>query len=163
MPGLLPSALRLLAALGLLASTTGCSRSGLASASIAASSRVVDIGPEPADLRRVLEREAGRARTLGLRPFVEVSASWCKPCEKLRASLGDPRMVDAFRGTYLIRLDLDDWESRLHEAGLKAPGVPIFFELEDDGRPTGRRIDGGAWDEDTVENMAPPLARFFRD
>jgi len=36
------------------------------------------------------------------------------------------------------------------------------YELDEHGQVTGRRIDGGAWNEDTVDNMAPVLSRFLR-
>jgi hypothetical protein len=39
--------------------------------------------------------------------------------------------------------------------------VPAFVALDPAGRPTGRVIDGRAWKEDSVANMAPPLERFF--
>jgi hypothetical protein len=41
-------------------------------------------------------------------------------------------------------------------------GVPTFFELNDEGRSTGRTITGAAWGADVPENMAPVLQGFFR-
>jgi hypothetical protein len=71
-------------------------------------------------------------------------------------------MVDAFQGTYIIRLDLDEWKGRLSDSGFLVPGVPMFFELGADGRQTGRILTGAAWGEDIPENMAPPLGEFFQ-
>ena len=73
----------------------------------------------------------------------------------------DPRMVDAFAGTYLITLDADEWSGKLHPMGLDSSSIPVFFELDDKGKATGRKIDGGAWAENIPVNMAPPLKAFF--
>jgi hypothetical protein len=41
------------------------------------------------------------------------------------------------------------------------PGIPAFYELGEDGKPTGRMITGAAWGEDIPENIAPPMKAFF--
>jgi hypothetical protein len=101
---------------------------------------IVSLKPAQGELGPLLAAEAKKARAEGRKPFAEIGAGWCSPCKKLEASLSDPRMVDA---------------------GLKTGAIPVFFELGDDGRPTGRKIDGGAWEEDIPANMAPPLKKFF--
>ena len=113
-------------------------------------------------LESILKTEVEKAKEQGRHPYVEFYADWCPPCIALRKSLSDERMVDAFSGTYIIQLDLDEWENELPEAGFDVPGIPIFFELDQDGKPTGRTISGGAWGEDILENMAPPLKEFFQ-
>ena len=40
-------------------------------------------------------------------------------------------------------------------------GKKVFYEVGDDGKPTGRKIDGGAWGDNIPANMAPPLDKFF--
>jgi hypothetical protein len=124
---------------------------------------VVRLGaPADSQLNALLAEQARRARAAGRRPFVEFEAAWCGPCQSLKRSLGNGRMVEAFAGTYIVRVDLDSWQAHLAGTGFDVPSIPAFFELGDDGRPTGRRIDGGAWGEDIPENMAPPLKAFFR-
>ncbi|HSR48701.1 MAG TPA: thioredoxin domain-containing protein [Anaerolineales bacterium] len=118
--------------------------------------------PSQGDLPALLAAHAQRAAELNRKPFVEFSADWCPPCLRLAESLGDPRMVEAFRGVYLIRLDFDEWKSRLGSTGFIVLGVPTFFELGPDGRSTGRTITGAAWGADIPENMAPVLQGFFR-
>lgn len=71
-------------------------------------------------------------------------------------------MVEAFRGIYLIRLDFDEWQDQLSDSGFHVPGIPVFFELDLEGQPTGRAISGAAWGEDIPANMAPPLSEFFQ-
>jgi thiol:disulfide interchange protein len=123
---------------------------------------LVELHPSQGELSALLAAQATRATELGRRPFVEFSADWCPPCVALANSLSDQRMIEAFRGTYIVRLDLDEWQGRLSDSGFRVPGVPMFFELGGDGRPTGKILTGAAWNEDIPENMAPPLGEFFR-
>jgi thiol-disulfide isomerase/thioredoxin len=122
---------------------------------------IADPHPSEGDLAGVLAAHAGRAGELGLHPFVEFSATWCPSCVALAESLDDPRMVDAFHGIYLIRLDYDEWERSLPGTDFRVVGVPTFYEVDASGLPTGRMLTGAAWGEDIVENMAPVLKDFF--
>ena len=122
---------------------------------------VVQLEYSDTSLGDLLKAEVQKAKVEGRRPYVEFYADWCPPCNALRKHLGDERMVDAFTGTYIIQLDLDEWEKELSGAGFSVPGIPMFFEVDAAGRPTGRMISGGAWGEDIPENMAPPLKEFF--
>jgi hypothetical protein len=70
-------------------------------------------------------------------------------------------MIEAFRGTYIIRLDIDEWINDLPGSGFRVIGVPTFFEVDGSGTPTGRILTGAAWGEDIPENMAPCLQDFF--
>jgi hypothetical protein len=72
-------------------------------------------------------------------------------------------MIEAFRGIYLIRLDIDEWERSLPGSGFRVFGVPTFFEVDEKGLPTGRTLTGAAWGRDIVENMAPVLKQFFAE
>jgi hypothetical protein len=112
----------------------------------------------PAD---IFAAAAVTAAARGLKPFVYATAKWCAPCEKLNASIDDPRMKDAFKGTYVVKLDIDAFDERtLTAMGVRVRAVPSFFELGADGTPTGRSLIGD-WGPDVPENMAPPLKRFF--
>jgi hypothetical protein len=122
---------------------------------------IIRLGAPPGQLNALLAEHVRRARAAGRRAFVEFEADWCGPCHSLTSALGDSRMVEAFDGTYIVKVNSDRWMARLAEAGFDASAIPVFYELDDAGRPTGRKIDGGAWGEDIPANMAPPLRAFF--
>lgn len=123
---------------------------------------LVVLHPSQGELSVLLAEHAQRAVELERRPFAEFSADWCPPCHALADSLGDARMIEAFRGTYIIRLDIDEWERQLSGTDFIVLGVPAFYELNRDGTPADRSITGAAWGQDIPENMAPPLQAFFR-
>lgn len=122
---------------------------------------LVRLRPSEGPLGDLLKAEARKAQEEDRTPYIEVDATWCSSCQELNASLGDERMIDAFKGTYIIRLDLDEWKSDLSDAGFYVQGVPAFFQIDEAGRPTGHNITGAAWGENIPENMAPPLKEYF--
>jgi hypothetical protein len=117
--------------------------------------------PERGPLASVLAEEAARARAQGLRPFVELAAAWCAPSRKVGEMMTHPLVADALQGVHLVRLDVDAWNQQLAAHQLVTRSVPAFYELDANGRPTGRRIDGSAWGEDVPENVGPVLKAFF--
>ena len=125
--------------------------------------QVVVLEPGTGELTSLLQREVASAAALHRVPFLQITAEWCVPCKKLRASLGDPLMQDAFAGTYIIRVDADAWKRQLKKAGFDHPAIPVFFAVDAKAKPTGAKIDGGAWGEDIPPNMAPPLKHFFSE
>lgn len=143
----------ILAAIAVLAS---------AAAVAAAPATVIDFAPGEVPLQQLLKREMDKAHQLGKTPFVQMTAEWCGPCKKLRASMNDPLMQDAFAGTYIIRLDQDAWQAQLKSVGLKNDPIPMFHALDEKAQPSGTKISGAAWGEDIPRNMAPPLKKFFR-
>lgn len=124
---------------------------------------IVEIEYSETPLDELLQLEVQKARNKEQRPYVEFYADWCAPCVALRKSLNDERMIDAFAGTYIIQLNLDEWGDEASRKGFNVPAIPLFFELDAAGNPTGRTINGGAWGEDIPENMAPPLKTFFQE
>jgi hypothetical protein len=119
------------------------------------------LAPEQGPLREQLSAWYRRSFEAGRVPCVYLSAAWCPPSVKLERSLADPRMQRALRGLAVAVLDVDVWSDALTEAGYAANSVPVFFIVDVDGKPVGERITGAAWGENTPENMAPPLERFF--
>jgi thioredoxin-like negative regulator of GroEL len=92
---------------------------------------------------------------------IEFYADWCAPCQAFQKSLGDPRMAEALRGTFLVKLNLDDWHDKLGGTGFKVDVIPAFYLVGDDGRPTGKMLDGNRWGRSTVPNMSAALRAFL--
>ena len=120
--------------------------------------QVLEAGEDLSTAVRVRAREAaGR----GLLPVLYVTARGCDPCQSLKDSLPDPRMQEAFAGTSILEVDLHQSAAVLAGLGLSVHGIPAFYVLGEQGRPTGATITGAAWGDDIPENMAPPLGEFF--
>lgn len=139
-------------------SSVGCRE---AAAAAPAQRAYVRLTPDLGTLATLLPAELKKAQAKKLKPFLELRAEWCKPCKELEASMNDARMADAFAGTYLISVDLDEFNDQLDKLGFDGSAIPVFYALDANARPTGRKIDGGAWAENIPQNMAPPLKAFF--
>lgn len=142
-------------------SLAGCKRGSSASEHRPVRSASVRLVPAAGTLEKLLPVEVAKARAQQLAPYVEIGAKWCKPCRQLEASMNDPRMKDAFDGTYVIHLDLDDWSGSLGPLALEPTVIPVLFEVDARGKSTGRSIDGDDWGATTAENVAPQLEAFF--
>ena len=124
-------------------------------------SAFVQLKPAAGELATLLPAEVAKARAQQLSPYVEIGAEWCKPCKQLEASMNDGRMKDAFNGTYVIRLDVDDWGGSLAAFDLEPTVIPVVFEVDAHGKSTGRSINGNDWGATTAENVAPQFKAFF--
>jgi len=122
---------------------------------------MMDIDDTKEDLASIFYREARNAEALSQAPYIQIYADWCPSCRALERSMKDERMMAAYRGTYIMLIDIDVWRDSLPAIGVYVTGVPAIYELTYEGKPTGRFITGAAWEENTPENMAPPLDEFF--
>jgi thiol-disulfide isomerase/thioredoxin len=126
---------------------------------------IAEIEPSQGTLAEQLKEHAAQAQALGLTAYVEFTATWCPACQAIKESLDDENelMVDAFQGTYIIPVDIDVWtEDDWVAAGFEIEFIPIYFEIDEAGQPTGENIGGDAWGDNIPENMAPPLKEFFQ-
>jgi hypothetical protein len=124
---------------------------------------IVVLSKDDGDLASQLVTQVGEAKALGLAPFVQVFGDWCASCRSLRGAMDDPRMKEAFVGTYIVQVDTK-WFGTELQSGLWFPGpltVPSFYELRDDAT-FGASLQGGDWGADVPENMAPALQSYFR-
>lgn len=94
-------------------------------------------------------------------PVVYIGAVWCGPCKQYKASLSDPRMMEAHTGAHIIELDADRHSKALGELGIRPMGVPHWEMVDKTGTPVDRTIDGSHWKANTPEEMAPALGKFF--
>ena len=125
---------------------------------------IVRLKQSDGDLDRRLASEAKKATALGQMPILEFDATWCTPCQAIDAAIGSGNelMLSAYKGTYIIKLDVDEWgwdNGKVQNFNFDA--IPVYFKLDEHGAQTGDVIDGGAWGEDIPENIAPVMDKFF--
>lgn len=123
---------------------------------------IVRINKANGNMMTQLASEAQKANALGLAPFIEFDSTWCPSCVAIDKSIKakDPSTMQAFVGIYLIRADVDEWSSE-NGNEFTFDAIPVYYQLDVNGNPTGAVIDGGAWDEDIPENFSPVLDEFF--
>ena len=124
----------------------------------------VRLHPADGDLQTMLAEQTQKAKALDEIPVVEFDATWCPPCKAIESAINSKNelMLKAYAGTYLIKLDVDEWG--WNGKGIKNfrfDAIPVYFKLDAQGKQTGERIDGGAWGEDIPENIAPVMDKFF--
>lgn len=124
----------------------------------------VRLHPQDGNLDEMLVSESEKATAIGLLPIVEFDADWCPPCVAINKHLEakNELMLKAYDGTYIIKLDVDEWgwnNGKVENFTFEA--IPIYFKLDEQGKPTGESIDGGAWNEDIPVNIAPVMDAFF--
>ncbi|MGE0871792.1 MAG: thioredoxin family protein [Kofleriaceae bacterium] len=112
------------------------------------------------DFGKMVADAASAARRDGLTPFLQFRAEWCKPCKAFDSVRDDPKMASALAGVALIQVDVDAWA--VEAKNLNVSSTPTWLAIDDQGHAVStQRIDGGAWEADIPENMAPPLDKFF--
>jgi thiol-disulfide isomerase/thioredoxin len=122
---------------------------------------IVRIHPGDIDAQAMIASEVKKAISAGLLPVVEFDATWCPPCQAIDESLRSRNelMMNAYQGTYIIKMDVDEWGWGVGD--FRVSGIPKYFKVDEDGKPTGKVIDGGAWGDNIPVNMAPPMDEFF--
>lgn len=146
-------------------SLAGCVKSSSSDSVVTTSTfSVTKLTPAGGELGAQLKSLAAQAKQEDLKPFVQFTAVWCGPCRELQASMNDPLMVEAFAKTFIIQINADDFtDKQFAAAGFTLDGIPAFYELDEQGKPTGRLVDGGAWEDNIPANMAPVLRKFFNN
>lgn len=114
-----------------------------------------------ADVPSIAADFAAEAVAAGKTPVVYVGAGWCQPCVAYKAVLDDPRMKEAHAGVRILEADMDLHYEGLSELGVNPSGIPHWEILDASGKSTGAVITGGAWGDNTPENMAPALLGFW--
>lgn len=99
----------------------------------------------------------------GSKPVAYVSAYWCRPCRETLGLLMHPELAPMLRrhAIGLVLVDIALCLDQLSEIEVYPSAVPFLTTLTMEGTGAGHEIDGGAWDEETVENLLQALDPYF--
>jgi len=75
--------------------------------------------------------------------LIYVGASWCEPCRAFHRAAEKGQLDSAFPNLTFLEFDADRDGERLANAGYYSKLIPLFAAPADDGRATGRQIEGG--------------------
>jgi hypothetical protein len=120
---------------------------------------LVDPGTETPSLSVILDRERALSAEHKQRLVLFIVGADCQPCNGVGVALRDARMQRALRGVRLVRVEGREFAVELERNGIPTEVVPGFALIGDDGR-TLDYVNGGEWDADIPENIAPVLRDF---
>jgi hypothetical protein len=122
---------------------------------------LVDPGPRAARLTELIAAEQSKAKSEGQKLVVWLTAPDCRPCTGVSVALTSPLVQSALSGVRLLRLDAREYRIELTERGLTPEVLPGFALLGAGGQPVDY-VNGGEWDADIPENIAPVLRKFIQ-
>jgi hypothetical protein len=122
---------------------------------------LVDPGTEVASLHGLLSAQRALAASDHQKLVLWVTATDCAPCNGVSVALSGRRLQEALAGVRLVRVDAADFRPELVKLGVPIDVTPGFALIGSDGTPADY-VNGGEWDADIPENIAPVLGGFVR-
>jgi hypothetical protein len=112
-----------------------------------------DSGKLLGQLQKLIQAHIANASAHGRTLFVEMGATWCRPCRRLEARIrkNDPAIVDAFTGAYVLHMDVDDWRweqdsTEFGSLGFDGGVMPILYAMDTTGKVVDELTQGdNAW------------------
>ena len=105
----------------------------------------------------VVARELARARADHRDLLVYVGASWCEPCTRFHDAAAAGELDADFPRLRLLVFDAERDHDALVAAGYDSDLIPLFVVPADDGRATGRHIEGSIKGDGAVAQITPRL------
>lgn len=84
-------------------------------------------------------------------------AGWCEPCVAFHHAAEAGKLDAAFPTLTLLEFDADIDGERLALAGYGSRLIPLFAAIGEDGRGTGRQIEGGIKGDGAVDEIVARL------
>jgi hypothetical protein len=120
---------------------------------------VVLVGPTVRSLRDELRRQHDLAGERGQVLLLFVTVADCAPCDDTYRALSAPRLQASLAGSRLVSVSADQFAIELARMGVPVSAFPGFALVGPEGRVVDY-VNGGEWDEDIPENIAPVLKSF---
>lgn len=102
------------------------------------------------------------SEAVGRRVLVYVGATWCEPCRRFHDAAERGELDGELADVDVIVFDLDRDRARLSRAGYVSEYIPLFAAPRDDGRPSGRQIEGGTKGDGAVKQLVERLKTLLR-
>lgn len=122
---------------------------------------LVDPGTDAPTLAALLESEQAEASDANEKLVLFLTVPDCSPCTGVSIALANKRLQTALNGVRLVRIDARDYHVELSRRGFPIDSMPGFALIGSRGEPTDY-VNGGEWDADIPENIAPVLGSFVR-
>jgi hypothetical protein len=113
------------------------------------------------DVPTLVKAELARARNDGVRLLVYAGATWCEPCQNFHQAAVSGALDSRLPRLRLLEFDLDRDEQRLIDAGYGSQYIPMFAIPGEDGRSTGKFIQGSIKGDAAADEIAPRLLRLL--
>jgi thiol-disulfide isomerase/thioredoxin len=113
--------------------------------------------PGLTDASPVVRDALARGRADGRTVLVYVGAAWCEPCQRFHHAVERGELDAAFPRLSVIAFDADSDGEALASAGYRSRLIPLFAVPNDDGRSSGRQIEGSVKGEAAVGEITPRL------
>jgi thiol-disulfide isomerase/thioredoxin len=122
---------------------------------------ILEIDAQAGPLDGQLAAIAARAKREDRIATVELWASWCAPCKTFDRLLEAGPVVDALRGTILVRVDVDMFDDELTQMGFTAPKIPSLYRIDARGKPAGKPLSGADWTKRDAGQIAAAVGEFL--
>ncbi|MCL1114382.1 hypothetical protein L2703_12375 [Shewanella basaltis] len=114
---------------------------------------IVRVEASKTSLKNSVAEQANNALALGRIPLICLSAPWCEPCQDMLVVLHQQGAQTVMQKIAIILLDIEDWGGHLRSIDIQPSCIPVFFDVNVDGRAGNKSVDGNAWGEpaDAIE------------
>jgi hypothetical protein len=137
--------------------STACSRTDPPAPAAAPSHVEVNAGPTSGAIEPIVRASLAKAATEKRRLVVYVGAAWCEPCQRFHHAAESGELDATFPDLTMLEFDLDRDGERLAAAGYVSKFIPLFALPGQDGRASGKQVEGGIKGQGAVGYITPRL------
>jgi hypothetical protein len=119
------------------------------------------VAAPPGDVAATMRAELAAATMEKRRVLVYVTASWCGPCQRFHQAVEAGRLDERLPRLRLVEFDLDRDDAQLKRTGYRSRYVPLFARPGEDGRASGRAVEGAGDGPGAIDELAGRLAQLL--